>query len=84
MFGMWYTVQDNGHNSSLKKHVKKNLSNANSMQVGGKDVKVLTCEGCAKSSKRSCQKESQHRGMFLGICILLEVRIYQTFLLACD
>ncbi|KAL9982229.1 hypothetical protein ACROYT_G004254 [Oculina patagonica] len=30
-----------------------------SMQVGGKDVKVLTCDSCAKSSKRSSQKGSQ-------------------------
>ena len=72
-------VQDNGHNSSSKRHVKKNLSNANSTQAGGKDVKVLTCDSCVKSSKRSCQKESQYPGIFLGICILVEVRIYQIF-----
>jgi len=30
------------------------------MQVGGKDVTVLTCDSCVKSSKRSCQKESQY------------------------
>lgn len=30
-----------------------------SMQVGGKDVKVLTCDSCIKSSKNSSQAEAQ-------------------------
>ena len=34
------------------------------MQVGGKDVKVLTCDSCVKSSKTSCQKESQYSGIY--------------------
>ena len=46
-----------------KMYVKKNLSNANSMQVGGKDVKVLTFDSCVKSSKRSYQKESHCSGI---------------------
>lgn len=36
--------------------------NPNSMQVGGKDVKVLTCDSCVKSSKRSSQTESHDSG----------------------
>lgn len=58
----------------------KNLSYANSMQVGGKDVKVLTCDSCAKSSKRPCLKESDYSGMFGTVYI---IGIYQIFLLAC-
>ena len=44
------------------------------MQVGGQDVKVLTCESCAKSSKRSPRKESEDSGMLYAR--ILEVRIH--------
>lgn len=84
-FGMWYLYRTTKTQFKTlyrsKRNVEKNLSTANSMQVGGKDVKVLTCDSCAKSSKRPCQKKSEYSGMF-GIMYI--IGIYQIFLLACD
>lgn len=79
-FGMWYLYRTTKTQFKTlyrsKRNVQKNLSTANSMQVGGKDVKVLTCDSCAKSSKRPCQKESEYSGMF-GIMYI--IGIYQIF-----
>lgn len=84
-FGMWYLYRTTKTQFKTlyrsKRNVEKNLSTANSMQVGGKDVKVLTCDSCAKSSKRPCQEKSEYSGMF-GIMYI--IGIYQIFLLACD
>lgn len=36
------------------------------MQTGGKDVKVLTCDSCVKSPKKSSQKEARDASMPLN------------------
>ena len=49
------------------------------MQTGGKDVKVLTCDSCVKSPKKSSQKEARDASMPLNF--LLQTFIQSS---ACD
>ena len=39
------------------------------MQTGGKDVKVLTCDSCVKSRKKSSQKEARDASMPLNFLL---------------
>ena len=51
------------------------------MQTGGKDVKVLTCDSCVKSPKKSTQKEARDASMPLNF--LLQTFIESLWFLWC-
>ena len=44
------------------------------MQVGGKDVKVLTCESCAKCPPKSSQSEAHDSSMLCTFVFLISVK----------
>ena len=51
------------------------------MQTGGKDVKVLTCDSCVKSPKKSAQKKARDASMPLNF--LLQTFIESLWFLWC-